>query len=313
MTTELTKREMAIAPIDFSPEKVELLKRTICRGATNDELELFIHACRRTGLDPFMKQIHAVKRWQDGREVMAIQTGIDGYRLIADRSDRYVPGREPTFAYDDEGRVLSATAHVKKRASDGTWHEISATAHYDEYVGRKKGGEPNKMWAEKPHIMLAKCAEALALRRAFPAELSGVYTSEEMDQAGPPTQQPEPAVEGEIIEAAKRDFDCGGVHRVVNGVCENCGRRMEPEPPPAKPPIDGAPKGMSDDEKFIAILRDTFESRDFKPDEFSAAVAAVCKKKKITTVNKLSGTDRMAFLEAVAAGRFDQYKAAVTA
>jgi hypothetical protein len=75
-----------------------------------------------------------------------------------------------------------------------------------------------------------------------------------------------------------------------------------------KPPGD-----MDDDEKFIAILRDTFESRDFKPDEFSAAVAAVCKKKKITTVNKLSGTDRMAFLEAVAAGRFDNYKAAVTA
>jgi phage recombination protein Bet len=282
MTTELTKREMAIAPIDFSPEKVELLKRTICRGATNDELELFIHACRRTGLDPFMKQIHAVKRWQDGREVMAIQTGIDGYRLIADRSDRYVPGREPTFAYDDEGRVLSATAHVKKRASDGTWHEISATAHYDEYVGRKKGGEPNKMWAEKPHIMLAKCAEALALRRAFPAELSGVYTSEEMDQAGPPTPQPEPTVEGEVVE---------------------------PEPPPAKPPIDGAPKGMSEDEKFIAILRDAFDSRGFQPNEFSAAVAAVCKKKKITLVTKLPETDRMAFLEAVAAGRFDQYKA----
>jgi hypothetical protein len=107
------------------------------------------------------------------------------------------------------------------------------------------------------------------------------------------------------------------------------GAQRRPAPPPRKPdpaprikdaeaePLDETPQAlpgsMNDDEKFIAILRDTFESRGFKPDEFSAAVAAVCKKKKITTINKLSGTDRMAFLEAVAAGRFDNYKAAVTA
>ena len=168
---------------DFGREKVELLKRTVCKDASDSELELFVHVCKRTGLDPFARQIHAVKRWQDGREVMTIQTGIDGYRLIADRTGKYSPGREPSFGYDAEGRLISATAYVKKQTADGTWHEVSATAHYDEYVGLKKDGSANMMWRTKPHIMLSKCAEALTLRRAFPAELSGVYTKEEMDQA----------------------------------------------------------------------------------------------------------------------------------
>lgn len=167
----------------FSPDKVELLKRTICKGATNDELELFIHACKRTGLDPFMKQIHAVKRYQDGREVMTIQTGIDGYRLIAERTDRYMPGREPSYEYNTKNELVKSTAYVQKLDKLGKWHEVGASAFWDEYVGKKKGGETNHMWATKPHIMLAKCAEALALRRAFPAELSGVYTAEEMSQA----------------------------------------------------------------------------------------------------------------------------------
>src|SRR4051812_21566657 len=91
---------------EFPSDKIDLIKRTICRGASNDELELFMHVARRTGLDPLARQIHAVKRYQDGRDVMTIQTGIDGYRLIADRTDRYMPGRETSFGYDNEGRVV---------------------------------------------------------------------------------------------------------------------------------------------------------------------------------------------------------------
>jgi phage recombination protein Bet len=185
-----------IAPT-FTQEKIELLKRTICRGASNDELELFVHACKRTGLDPFMKQVYALKRWQDGKEVMTIQTGIDGYRLIAERTGKYMPGREPTFEYDGDNRLIKATAYVQKLDVLGAWHEIAASAFFEEYCGYKKDGSITQMWRTKPHILLSKCAEALALRRAFPAELSGVYTSEEMEQAGPhiePTIQTETAV-----------------------------------------------------------------------------------------------------------------------
>lgn len=167
---------------NLDKDKIELLKRTFCKGATNDELELFIHACNRMNLDPFMRQIHAVKRWSDGKEVMTIQTGIDGYRLIAERTGKYLPGKECTFAYKDN-KVFSATAFVKKLGSDSQWHEIGHTVYWDEYVGKKKDGSPTGMWRDKPHVMLGKCAEAGVLRKAFPAELSGVYTKEEMEQA----------------------------------------------------------------------------------------------------------------------------------
>lgn len=186
--SEESKKEVAIRDenhLEITPEKMQLLKDTICKGATSDEFQLFIHVCKKTGLDPFMRQVYPVKRWDSAlkREAMTIQVGIDGYRLIADRTGRYAPGRETTYTYDKDGNLHSATAYVKKQTNDGTWHEISATAFYSEYVGTTKDGSPTTMWRTKKHIMLGKCAEANALRKAYPAELSGVYTSEEMSQA----------------------------------------------------------------------------------------------------------------------------------
>lgn len=173
-----------IVPL-FDSKKLDLLKSTICKGATDDEFELFLHACQRTGLDPFMRQIYAVKRWDSvsKRETMTIQTGIDGYRLIAERTGKYSPGREPTYQYDGEGRILSSTAYVKKQTSDGTWHEVAATAFFNEYCQKTKEGKPTRFWMQLGHAMIAKCAEALALRKAFPGDLSGIYTKEEMLQA----------------------------------------------------------------------------------------------------------------------------------
>jgi len=183
---ERTGRE--IVPQEFGREQIDLIKQTVAKGTTDNELKLFLYTAKRTGLDPLLKQIHAVKRWSkaDNREVMAIQTGIDGYRLIAERTGKYAPGKEPTYTYDDKGGIVSATAYVKKLAG-GEWHESGATAFLEEYAGRTKDGKPNTMWAKMPHVMIAKCAEALALRRAFPAEMSGVCTFEEMGQEENPT------------------------------------------------------------------------------------------------------------------------------
>lgn len=171
--------------LQLSQDKIELIRNTICKGSTKDELSLFLHACKRTGLDPFMKQIYAVKRFDSklGREVMTIQTGIDGYRLIAERTGKYSPGKETVYTYTPEGKILSATAYVKKQTPDGTWHEVAATAFFSEYAQTDKRGEPSRFWKQMGHAMISKCAESLALRRAFPAELSGIYTSEEMIQA----------------------------------------------------------------------------------------------------------------------------------
>lgn len=153
--------------------KKELIKRTVCKNATDDELDLFIHICKRTRLDPFAKQIYAIKRGG----VMTYQTGIDGYRLIAERTGKYMPGKEASFTYKD-GKLFSATSYIKKLGPDGSWHEIAATAIYDEYVVSN-----NSIWKDKPHIMLAKCSETLVLRRAFPADMAGVNTDEEMEAA----------------------------------------------------------------------------------------------------------------------------------
>jgi len=196
---------------EWNPQQLDLLKSTICKGATNDEFQLFVQACRKTGLDPFSRQIHAVKRWDSSlkREAMTIQTGIDGYRLIADRSGCYAPGQEPSYAQDKDGKLVSATAYVKKMTKDGTWHEVSATAFYDEYVQTTKEGNPTSFWRKMPRGQLGKCAEALALRKAFPAELSGIYTHEEMQQADVEVvpAAPEPVLTEEEIQEFYTNFN----------------------------------------------------------------------------------------------------------
>jgi len=182
MTLELDKKQIQVNT--FSPEKIELLKNTICKGSSNDEFELFMYICKHTGLDPFLKQIYSIPR--GGQRT--VQTSIDGFRLIAERTGKYSPGRESVFVYDDKGVLVSATAFVKKMTSDGTWHEIASTCFMSEYDGK------NNFWKKFPHVMLAKCAESAALRRAFPSELSGLYTDEEMEQA-------DIKVEGKKIQA----------------------------------------------------------------------------------------------------------------
>ena len=170
-------------------EKLQLIKETICVGLTDNEFKLFMYQCSKMGLDPLVRQIYPVKRWNSalGREAMTIQTGIDGYRLIADRTGRYFPGKDPELVFDKDGGLVSAKSYIEKKTQDGKWREVDLTAYYCEYVALGKNGKPNHMWATKPRIMLAKCAEAMLLRKVFPAELSGVYTQEEMDQADNPT------------------------------------------------------------------------------------------------------------------------------
>jgi phage recombination protein Bet len=161
------------ATLHFDEAQVQLLKNTICKGSTDEELKFFLMACQRTGLDPFAKQIYSVPR--GGQRV--IQTSVDGYRIIAERTGRYAPGREPTYAYDKNGQLFSATSYVQKQTKDGSWHEVACSAIMAEYDGK------NNFWKKMPHLMLAKCAECLCLRKAFPAEMSGTYAEEEMHQA----------------------------------------------------------------------------------------------------------------------------------
>lgn len=166
MTTALaTSNQTAI---DYTREQVDTIRNTVARGANDAQLALFLQVCKSRGLDPFSRQVH----WTS----QGIIVGIDGLRAIADRTDRYVPGNTQ-LEFDAKGGVVAAHVTVKKLVS-GSWHEITESAYMVEYAGR------SPIWNKMPRVMLSKCAEARALRRAFPSDMSGLYAQEEMDQAG---------------------------------------------------------------------------------------------------------------------------------
>jgi len=174
----------------LSREQIQLIKDTVARGATDAELALFLYQCARLGLDPLLHQAYLVKRRQeiDGswREVGAIQIGIDGMRLAAQRTGEY--GGETDSEWcgpDGEWRDVWLSDEPPMAARVGVYRKgraepMRAVARYSSYVQRKRDGTVNRMWNERPDIMLAKCASALAHRKAFPDAFSGVYTEDEV-------------------------------------------------------------------------------------------------------------------------------------
>lgn len=164
-------------------EKAEkaLLGRTLCKGATSDELDLFVAAIERTGLDPHARQIYWIKRGGRG----TIQVSIDGQRSIAERTGE-MSGLETHWCGADGKWVdvwlkKSPPAAARVRVyRKGCEHPFTGIATWAAYAST------SPVWARMPDLMIQKCANSLALRSAFPLLLSGLYTSAELEQADSP-------------------------------------------------------------------------------------------------------------------------------
>lgn len=185
----------------FDEERLTLLKDQLNPDLSDGEMALFAEVCQRVSLDPFARQIYAVKRWNNQlkRKVMTVQTSIDGFRLVAQRTGEYAGQRGPYWCgpdgewlVDKDGKPrpwladkppAAATVGTLRR---GFAEPLFSVARFNAYAQRTRDGGLTSMWdypSGMGDLMIGKCAEALSLRRAFPQELSGLYTAEEMGQA----------------------------------------------------------------------------------------------------------------------------------
>lgn len=197
-----------LRPRDYSPEQMALIRRTVAADTTPDEFNMFIEIAKRAGLDPFRRQLYCLvysKNDADKRKVSFI-TGIDGFRAVAARNRDYRPdNEEPVIVYDDAEKdeatnplgIVKATVKAYKLAPDGQWFPVVGVAHWREFAPLKEAWAENEQgkrrptgrfeldkksnWYRMPKVMLPKCAEAQALRKGWPEDLSGIYSPEEMD------------------------------------------------------------------------------------------------------------------------------------
>lgn len=176
----------------WDEKQLAALKQIGLGNAPRGDLAIFLHHAQKTGLDPFARQIYMIARGGQ----YTIQASIDGLRIVAQRSGEY-GGQTPAFwcGIDGEWRDIWLSKEPPVAAKIGVYRKgfsepLWAVAKWDSYA------QPSSpIWKKMPDLMLAKCAEALALRKAFPQDLSGIYSDEEMAQATPALAQVEEQVE----------------------------------------------------------------------------------------------------------------------
>jgi phage recombination protein Bet len=197
----------------WNQQQLAALAQIGVQNAPPADLAVFLNFAQRTGLDPFARQIYMIGRYTKTGTKWTIQASIDGLRIVAERSGDYA-GQTPVEYCGADGSwrdvwtgnepPVAARVGVLRHGFNAP---LYAVAYFDEYVQTDKEGRPTQMWASKPKLMLAKCAEALALRKAFPNDLAGLYTADEMGhpeaKAVLTEQTPQPVdevIEGEVVD-----------------------------------------------------------------------------------------------------------------
>lgn len=166
----------------FTHDQMVMVRDTFANGASDQEFAVLMEVARSRNLNPLLRQIHFVKRWDraKGREVWSTQVSIDGMRAIAQRTGLYDGQDEPE--YQDSADGMPVLSRVRVYRKDWTRPAVGV-AYFSEYAQRSKDGSLTQFWSKMPRVMIAKCAEAIALRKAFPEDTSGLYVPEEMAQA----------------------------------------------------------------------------------------------------------------------------------
>lgn len=188
MSSQLTIRE---DQTEFTPQQMTALESLGVQQAMPAEVAMFFDQCQRTGLSPWARQIYMIGRWDSRlrRNKYQVQVSIDGLRLVAERTKEYQGQTAPEWCGPDgQWRDVWLEQQPPAAARVGVWREnfrepTYGVARLAGYMPKKRDGAPSGLWATMPDVMIAKVAEALALRKAFPMELSGLYTGDEMQQA----------------------------------------------------------------------------------------------------------------------------------
>ena len=242
MKNSLATIKESLPTSSYNPEQIELIKNNICKGATDDELKLFINQCARTGLDPFARQIYSIsrreKRGDNWVDVRSIQVSIDGFRLIAERTGKYAGQSGPFWCGEDgvwkdvwltkQSPVAAKIGVLRNDFQEPCWGVARFDAYAQTYKEKNMNNfKLNTMWEKMGDTMIAKCAEALALRKAFPQELSGLYTSDEMAKANEEAEvivQTAKLSKPDLIEKAKKlanDLKACDTEEQMNAIIKN--------------------------------------------------------------------------------------------
>ena len=215
----------------YEPKTISLIRRTVAADTSDDEFNLFVNMARSLGLDPLRRQIYAFvfSKNDPKKRRMSIIVSINGFRSIAEATGNYRPDEdEASYEIDQSLKgplnpqgLVKATVRVWKYSHE-YWHRVTGVAYWDEYApvkdewvydeatGRnKKSGnkslDDSGQWAKMPRVMLAKCAEAQALRKAWPDNFANVYEASEIDRAKVADMLPaEAAEQGAVAERQER-------------------------------------------------------------------------------------------------------------
>lgn len=248
MSTDIAVRDSSQA--GWTGEQRALIRQTFAGGATDGEFAALLAVAETRNLNPFTKQVYFVKRWDSQKrcETWAVQISIDGLRAIAERTGLYAGQDEPEYEYEENGSIRLCKVRVYRKDWGG--RACVGVAHWREYVQLSREGKPTAMWAKYAHIMIAKCAEALALRKAFPEAAGGLYTTDEY-----------PVEQAQRVEVTRMDDDRepAAIDREL-AEAQAEARYQSGPPAPQAPPAEGRDPRTAP--SFVALLDALEAARD---------------------------------------------------